>query len=163
MAAEVKICNGCKVAKGADNFYRYSKGKLYHRCIPCIAEYNRAQTVKHAEKRRSYDRARGNGWDRSGREKWTISEQSKYDSYLRRTYGITLAQYDMILTNQGGVCAICKKSCNRTSTVRLCVDHDHSNGIVRGLLCFQCNVGLGKFGDSAENLKSAIDYLERNT
>lgn len=63
------------------------------------------------------------------------------DAYLRRTYGITLAQYDAILLAQGGHCFFC----NANGTTRaLAVDHDHVTGEIRGLLCKRCNFkGLG--------------------
>ncbi len=59
---------------------------------------------------------------------------------LWRQYGITLAQYDEMLTRQGGTCAICKKP---PKVKRLHVDHCHSTGRVRGLLCGSCNGRLG--------------------
>lgn len=65
-----------------------------------------------------------------------------------------------MLAKQGGVCAICKnpeKSCARG--YRLAVDHDHATKQVRGLLCVNCNQGLGHFRDSIPRLQAAIGYL----
>lgn len=59
------------------------------------------------------------------------------DKYLRRTYGITEAQYNAILKYQGGVCAICDKPPKEGRNLQ--VDHDHKSGLVRGLLCWYCN------------------------
>lgn len=56
--------------------------------------------------------------------------------HLRRTYGITEAQYDAILKYQGGVCGVCDKP---PGNRRLEVDHDHTTGLIRGLLCWYCN------------------------
>lgn len=87
------------------------------------------------------------------------ANQDKYrDRVLQNRYGITLQQYTTLLEKQGGLCAICGKE----DLIRLCVDHDHKTGIVRGLLCGNCNQGLGKFKDSLELLIQAIDYLEGN-
>lgn len=79
------------------------------------------------------------------------------DKYLRKTYGISLEDYQSILSVQGGVCAICKKT--PSDNISLHVDHDHKTGFIRGLLCYQCNDGLGNFKDNKELLEKAIRYL----
>jgi hypothetical protein len=66
---------------------------------------------------------------------------------LKYNFGITTEQYDAMLTDQGGHCALCPTTDDGRR--RLSVDHDHSTGKVRGLLCFRCNTRLGvyeKFG-----------------
>ena len=81
---------------------------------------------------------------------------------LQKTYGITLEWYRKILTEQNGVCAICKKletTQIRGKTIAMSVDHCHTSGKARGLLCTQCNRGLGLFKDDPEILQSAISYL----
>lgn len=84
---------------------------------------------------------------------------------MKRDYGITVEDYHALEKSQGYVCAICKKpESNRWSVdvpFSLAVDHDHNTGIVRGLLCGNCNTGIGKFYDSKELLESAIRYLDR--
>ena len=69
-------------------------------------------------------------------------------------------------SQQGGVCAICKKpeksKWNTEQPMLLAVDHDHETGRVRGLLCNNCNTGLGKFMDDPDLLSSAIEYLRTN-
>ncbi len=85
--------------------------------------------------------------------------------YLKRHYGVTLEWYDATLEAQGGVCAVCegeeRKRHNLTGeTMLLAVDHDHATGTVRGLLCSQCNHGLGNFKDDPALLRAAIAYLE---
>lgn len=86
------------------------------------------------------------------------------DYDLRKKYGITLDRYNEMLLDQGGVCAICgnretrvDKRVNRTSY--LAVDHCHTTGKVRGLLCHSCNSMLGQAGDSVEKLQIGINYL----
>lgn len=76
---------------------------------------------------------------------------------LRTKYGISPEDYDLILEVQGGVCTICREP--NTTDLPLYVDHDHDSGWVRGLLCNQCNQGLGFFGDNPKNLMRAIGYL----
>ena len=79
---------------------------------------------------------------------------------LKGLYGITIAEYDALVIAQGGVCAICKTSpSEKKNHVGLYVDHNHTTGKVRGLLCRDCNSALGLFQDSQDVLKAAISYL----
>lgn len=74
---------------------------------------------------------------------------------LKRLYGISVAEYDALFAKQGGVCAICRKR----SKGRLCVDHCHLTGTVRGLLCSACNIALGSLKDDQASLAAALAYL----
>lgn len=79
-----------------------------------------------------------------------------------KQYGITVEEFKLMETAQNGMCAICGKMNNISrhgSRKDLCVDHDHETGRIRGLLCAHCNVALGNFRDSIENLENAIRYL----
>ena len=81
---------------------------------------------------------------------------------LRKLYGISPEEYAALLNQQGGVCAICHEP--ETEMLRgkirlLAVDHDHVNGRVRGLLCHDCNLGIGRFRDRPDLLMAAIMYL----
>lgn len=79
---------------------------------------------------------------------------------LQKRYGITFDRYDEILEKQDNRCAIC--ACQACPSGRsFAVDHDHDTGEVRGLLCKDCNIGLGMFKDDKERLRSAALYLER--
>lgn len=79
------------------------------------------------------------------------------DVTLRRKYGLTLEQFISLRAQQSECCAICKNPLGEGHKVH--VDHDHTTGAVRGILCNGCNMALGKFKDSAELLESAIRYL----
>jgi hypothetical protein len=96
------------------------------------------------------------------RDAWTPRKQSAYK--LKANYGLTVDEYKSMLAEQNNVCAICKKpetaKSNGGYIKSLAVDHCHSTGEVRGLLCHHCNTGLGKFKDDIELLKSAIEYLK---
>lgn len=72
-------------------------------------------------------------------------------------YGITPDQYNALLDDQNGVCAICYDKC--ITRAWLCVDHDHKTGKVRGLLCSRCNTALGLFKDDVLRLCDAVAYL----
>jgi hypothetical protein len=82
------------------------------------------------------------------------------DRRLRHLYGITLEQYNQILEQQGGVCAVCKgPHVGRGSFYH--VDHDHQTGEVRGLLCHHCNTAIGSMKDDPNLLEKAAAYLRR--
>jgi hypothetical protein len=86
------------------------------------------------------------------------------DAHLRRKYGITADDYDQLLAAQGGGCALCGIKPEDLTTGRyrtfLHVDHCHDTGQVRGLLCPDHNLLLGRFGDSVEMFKRIVEYLE---
>jgi hypothetical protein len=81
------------------------------------------------------------------------------NSHLLRMFGITVEDFERMANAQGGVCAICRRPQRAKNKRNLCVDHDHTSGRVRGLLCSQCNKAIGLFGESPEVLSRAIDYL----
>jgi hypothetical protein len=160
-ALRVKICRKCQVGKPLDSYYAYKNTKkIYSACKQCCGGCNRAWREANPDRVREHNQRRGTQWTPEARAKYAITEREKHDSYLWRHYGITLKQYEKMLADQGGVCAICKQECNRQNSKRLCVDHDHGTGVVRGLLCFQCNVGIGKFKESLDILRKAVRYME---
>ena len=76
--------------------------------------------------------------------------------HLKRRYGIGSAEVDALIERQGNVCPICGREGPEQ------VDHDHATGKVRGVLCFNCNGGLGQFRDDVDALSNAIGYLSRH-
>lgn len=91
----------------------------------------------------------------SAMSEWRKKNPDKYkDGYLRSAHGITLKDFNALVAAQDSCCAICKKE-----TPRLVVDHDHSSGMIRGLLCSQCNCGIGNFQDNPASLASAVNYI----
>jgi len=135
-ARATKVCSGCKEAKSPSEFYTditHSDG-LATRCRLCNRQ---------AAKRSCAPKGR------------RINRQANY----RRKYGIEVEEYERLLAEQGGVCAVCGGSDNR----RLNTDHNHATGEVRGLLCSNCNLGIGKFRDNPEFLTAAAAYLERTS
>lgn len=79
---------------------------------------------------------------------------------------ITLGYYQELIDKQDNKCAICKREETRMfngKVTRLCIDHCHSNGKVRGLLCHDCNTAIGKFEDRIDLLNSAILYLKSHS
>lgn len=87
-------------------------------------------------------------------------QQSMYNAFVVRTYRLTLADYESVLSLQGNRCAICLSAQANSRAHRLFVDHDHATGDLRTLLCNRCNSALGYFFDSPDLLRRAAVYLE---
>lgn len=108
-------------------------------------------------------------WRKENPEAARVKDRAKYrrnklgarDLQLRVKFGITLDYYESLRGKQDNKCAICATAEPR-GRGDWHVDHDHDTGIVRGLLCHNCNVGLGNFRDSVAFLKSAIKYLQNH-
>jgi len=82
---------------------------------------------------------------------------SEYHSeyMLKRRYRITTEQWAALYISQDGVCAICEQA------RELIVDHCHSSGRVRGILCHNCNKALGLFGEDEDRMGKAIEYIKK--
>jgi hypothetical protein len=94
------------------------------------------------------------------------NKETVLNTKYKNRYGITVKEYNTMLAKQGGVCAICKEKESSISrwhskTIRLAVDHNHTTGVVRGVLCNRCNRGIGYLNDDITILRAAIEYLER--
>lgn len=84
---------------------------------------------------------------------------------LRKNFGIEYEDYARMLLEQNGVCAICNKPETAVKYGRimmLAVDHDHTTGAIRGLLCRNCNSGIGQFMERPDLLRSAADYVRKH-
>lgn len=82
-------------------------------------------------------------------------KRSTRNSHLKRTYGITLEQFEYQKHIQGGRCVICQKE------KPLVVDHDHETGKMRALLCATCNAGIGMLGDDYGTIRRAEKYVRK--
>lgn len=122
--------------------YRYKK---FYRDNP---EKKRALNLRLREKRKEYYKS-GRGIESSRR------------SHLKRNFGITLEDYNQMSETQNHVCAICGSKEMDNKNKVLTVDHCHNTGKIRGLLCGQCNMGMGSLKDSIELLKKSIIYLKK--
>lgn len=143
------LCKCCHLMKPITAFVRNKDlpGRYYRQsfCNPCL--------VVKAKQYRDADPERHRGVVRKG--------------HLKREFGLTLSDYDRMLAEQKYVCAICQNQevdiHPQTGKVkRLSVDHDARTGHVRGLLCHQCNTGIGKLRHSPKILRAAIAYLKRS-
>jgi len=137
--------------------YQAHKGVAEVRCDAC-REAARLEASKDPERRKQYRRAH-----------YAANKDLYSERNLRSKHGITAAQYDVLLAGQEGVCAICGTSEPR-GRGRFHVDHDHSccpgkkscGKCIRGLLCGNCNPGLGAFSDNPDLLIAAAAYLVAN-
>lgn len=134
-----KTCSRCKVEQERTAFSTRGKGSslLSSWCRRCVSA---AQADRY---RRNIDRER----------------EARRPQQWRRKYGIGPEQYAELLAKQGGKCAICGTTDPGRGREYLCVDHDHSSGTVRGLLCSPCNYALGQFKDDPDLLRAALEYL----
>ena len=80
------------------------------------------------------------------------------ERFFKRVYGLTYKDIDAMIASQGGLCKICSRPPREGK--KLCVDHDHENDHIRGLICDDCNLGLARFHDNPKDLRSAADYLD---
>ena len=135
------------------------------------AKYRRENPEKIKEiQKRSHDRIKGDldrleklrKWQKRYREE---NRNALNDRERQRKFGITSQKYVELFKAQNGVCAICKnpETATRLGKIKaLAVDHCHKSGAVRGLLCSDCNTGIGKLKDDPEVLHSAIQYIEKH-
>lgn len=87
-----------------------------------------------------------------------LARRLRLGDHLAKSYGLTLAQYDAMVVRQGGKCAACEYPPKPGH--RLHVDHDHSTGKVRGLLCHGCNVALGLMDENPLLIQQLAHYAE---
>lgn len=136
----LKRCPGCRVTKPLEAFYEHKSardGRAPH-CIVCVNT-----KLRPAKKQILTEDQR-----RANREK-----------VLRREFGISLEEYQAMHDTQGGVCAICGMA---ETGKTLAVDHCHTSGKIRGLLCGRCNPAVGFLRESPELARELAAYLEKH-
>ena len=137
----MKVCSKCKIEKFISEFYRAShcdKG-VRPECKNCNGKMHK-------------DRIKRKG-------KVHFSERRRV--LLKYKYKISIEEYEERLKTQNGTCKICHKI-ELIKNGHLSVDHCHKTKRIRGLLCHQCNAGLGFFRDNIDFLNDAVKYLEEN-
>lgn len=135
-----RACYVCKIEKPFTDFGkdRTQAGGISYRCKACAKIEVQKWKSKFPNKQKLKDRIQG----------------------LKKNYGITLDEYDSLFRSQNGCCAICKR---HQSVLKrsLAVDHDRDTKVIRGLLCDNCNPGIGYFKHSVEMMEAGILYLKK--
>jgi hypothetical protein len=128
------------------------------RCVDCRGPARRRQQIQYTEANRDHLNARMRDWCARNAES---QRAYKYNNHLVRKYGLTRDQYEALLAVQGGGCALCgAEHGGIRGAIRkvLAVDHDHSTGKIRGLLCSTCNTLVEAAADPAF-MARATEYL----
>jgi len=135
------------------------------KCIKCNLEKEQYKFYKsRTECKKCQNKRRNDRRMKDPNKEWERQRQYK----MKKKYGITNEDYLILLNRQNSKCAICnneeKTNCSSTRLEprKLAVDHNHSTGKVRELLCTKCNTVLGKVNEDIEILKSMIAYLEKH-
>lgn len=150
---ELKECNVCHWALPRSDFYKRKSATGFDSyCKKCKNKRSREGERKNPER----ERLRSRQWRKDNPQKYLISQRK---TSLKYKYNISVEEYDNMYICQGGRCAICGKHQSEFDR-RLCVDHCHKTGKNRGLLCINCNKGIGHFYDNSSVLRNAIKYLE---
>lgn len=146
-----KYCPDCSTMKPVDCFHKMASHKdgIHVICKECSSKRQKAYYEKNKEVLKAKVRERN-------RLPHVIS--SKRNRNLQVNYGITDSEYQGLLKEQNGCCAICGISQSDLS-YKLYVDHSHETGKVRGLLCKHCNTAIGLFKDKESIMQRAISYL----
>jgi hypothetical protein len=147
----MKKCSRCQAEKPFDQFNRNRRHKdgRDNYCKECRSAY--MKQPRQQERMRDYYRVKVAGTEQR--------QEVVRRGHFRRRYGITIEQYDQLLEAQGGGCALCGVKENPDGR-RLCVDHDHETGAIRGLLCRLCNTALHKFETRSASAERLVEYLK---
>ncbi len=157
---ENRTCTKCQVTYPATTEYFYTcKGGKYglaSQCKSCKAVYFKKYQLKNRDSLAKRQKI----YNRSERGKAVLKKaKQKYNRRIR--YGMSIETYDRMVLDQDGRCAICRRHQSELKCL-LSVDHNHVTDQIRGLLCDECNLGLGKFKvDSGDfYLQKALQYLK---
>ena len=144
MTLSTRFCPHCNKERPVEDFYpSQTKDPRNHRRL-CIT-HSKAITARCNKRKRAELKASG---------KMVAIDRL---NNLKSSWGLTQEDYDNMLENQGGVCAICLGPPDRE---HYCVDHNHETGEIRGLLCNACNRGLGFLRDNTDIVTRAARYLK---
>lgn len=175
--AKSKICRGCRELKPREDYRHDDESRERSFCSACDAKrlavipkesnyktveerraYRRQWAAKNPEKIRAYSRKhyRSNTPTEEQKARKSFTQKRRH---LETKYGITPEQWDTMYAAQGGVCAVCKVPGRVGKHGKLAVDHCHTTGRIRGLLCTPCNVSIGILGETPEQWEVVWRYL----
>ena len=187
---ETQICTKCNIEQSITEFRKDQHNSTGHHvhCRTCFNLFQKEYRAKNrdvvnsyatnyykenAERIKAMRKLRGQGKPTTEfHSKTKIFDETSYynrsgwkkrreNSWRQRgMVGMTYDLYEQMLIDQNNKCVIC--NLEHTDIKKLHVDHCHNTGKVRGLLCSNCNNGMGKLGDSIERLELVINYLKQN-
>lgn len=163
-----KKCKKCGENKPLSDYCKHNQTKdgLHIYCKACRKidakkfwrlywKKNKQKLLDNAKKKRENDKK---GHAAYRRMLYNKNPDRNRNQWYKTKYNITLQKYEEMYYAQNGKCLICGKFKRKLS-----IDHNHITKIVRGLLCRECNIGLGLFKDNLISLQNAIKYLQNGT
>jgi hypothetical protein len=169
IAPTVRVCIRCNQEKTAEEFFSDPRRKgrtayLRSRCKDCTKADVKTARAKRGDiiRRQERDSQRRN-YPKNGHVKrlWSLKWR------LKNKFGLTVEQFFAMLEEQGNACATCRRfiepvASGRSRFTSACVDHDHTTGKIRGLLCNPCNLAIGYLEEDAERLDALAAYLRKH-
>lgn len=161
----MKTCSKCGETKDESDYHKHcqSKDGLRPDCKACCAAAGKAYRQRNAETIRRSNRRYVEANKETIKVKRAVyyrnNRHKKREYELLKRYGVSNEQFEVMERSQKGVCAICGEVRKDRLGRGLAVDHNHNTGKIRGLLCGQCNQGLGRFKDDPNLVLSAYNYL----
>jgi len=164
--------NTCKICRSEMSRNGYLRNR--EKVIRTTRAYSAANKDKISERKKAYHIANREELQKYWREYYSknkdrmnessrlyhsLNKEKAQNYSLTKLYGITLVERDLMLKGQGGCCTICSIPEQEASRGRLHVDHNHTTGLVRGLLCHACNTAIGLLRDSPDITMKATEYL----
>lgn len=160
-----KTCKDCGESKLLDQFYKTSYARKHGTnsrmpyCIPCYSKRGKAYYDVHGERINARVAAKNRQSKLDDPVEW---HKGRFAVHLKRTFGITVEQWEAMFAAQKGRCAICRKKLIRDDVGKVKnfgVDHNHTTLKIRKLLCHRCNMAIGLLDEDVVRLRRAIKYL----
>lgn len=183
MSNAMRICKRCLQDKPISSYYRDARfaDLLDVQCSDCRKARVKRWRDAHPERAKAIalkSRIRNPEAYRARARRWFLANHEKHLAYsarrrkekprlvvsgkLKAMHGITLEQYEAIAASQNHACAICGTP-QAEQKRKMAVDHHHGTGRIRGLLCHNCNVGIGNLKDSKQILTKALNYIHEHS
>lgn len=169
VAVSTKRCASCSQPLPLTAFYKDKRKPdgCYSSCAKCFNDYKKSNRHRWADRerttaRRYYEENRD--WVLSkAKQRYQLHPEKKRDEKLRRKYGISLAEWNLLFDSQGRKCAICRRDHSLGFNGSWHLDHNHQTNKIRKILCHACNTALGMVRDSVNILQKMIAYLQEHS
>lgn len=159
----MKKCSKCGEIKEISQFPKQSGDKYMSHCKECRRAYNNAHRRKDINKSREKDRERysknSDVRAKYARDYRKNNPEKMRELHLKSNYNITINDYNNMLLKQNNKCAVCGRDMSDYGKV-FCVDHNHTTGKVRGLVCDPCNYGIGFYEKNGEKYKKYLSLYD---